>query len=240
MYKAVFAVPARHPFRTSAICAAVLAFAAVAEFNSAELPDDVQSWNRTTILHEPTFNAAPDDAASMPHVVALADVIGRAREWLSDAPEHPIKVLSVASPALANEGVLSTATPEPPLVAVPEVKLVFSDGQSEPLRSPAPVAEEHAEPLQSRSATLLDPINRELFVRKGDEMLARGDVTGARLLFRRAAEAGDPRAAAGMASTFDPQVLRRLRVYGVRPDPAQAAQWYERSKVLSETVAVAR
>jgi TPR repeat protein len=69
-------------------------------------------------------------------------------------------------------------------------------------------------------------------VLKAEELLDRGDVSGARLLFRRAAETGDARAALGLARTFDAKVLRTLRVYGVRPDPDQAALWYARSKTL--------
>ena len=70
-------------------------------------------------------------------------------------------------------------------------------------------------------------------------MLAHGDVSGARLFFQRAAESGDARGAMGMARSFDHKVLKTLRVYGVRPDPEQAAHWYARSKAL-ETVAATR
>jgi hypothetical protein len=48
-----------------------------------------------------------------------------------------------------------------------------------------------------------DLTNRELFLRKGEDLLARGNLSGARLFFQRAANLGDARRAVGMASTYD-------------------------------------
>jgi hypothetical protein len=75
-------------------------------------------------------------------------------------------------------------------------------------------------------------VDRDFLVRRGEELLAQGDVAGARLFFGRAAADGDPRGATGMARSFDPGTLRKLRVLGIRPDPEQVAQWSARSKVL--------
>jgi hypothetical protein len=51
--------------------------------------------------------------------------------------------------------------------------------------------------------------DRELLVQKGEEMVARGNVSGARLFFQPAAEAGDVRAAIGLARSFDPKFFVR-------------------------------
>jgi TPR repeat protein len=133
-------------------------------------------------------------------------------------------------------------------VTVPEVTALLMDKSAAaapeqayetPVTALAAVAPEHAyqTPVTALaaptgSASKLAPADRDFLIHKGDEMLARGDVTGARLVFERAAESGDARAANGMARTFDPKVLRMLRVFGIRPDPEKAALWYARSKAL--------
>jgi TPR repeat protein len=75
----------------------------------------------------------------------------------------------------------------------------------------------------------------EGYLAKGERMLKAGDVAAARLFFARAAEAGDARGALAMARTHDPEALRRLPVYGMQPDPAEAARWYAKAKDLGAT-----
>ena len=122
---------------------------------------------------------------------------------------------------------------DPPPVSVPDVEIVLAD------LGPAVAAEQPSQsepPSGSTSATR--QVGRDALVLRGEEMLERGDVSGARLLFQRAAESGDARAAIGLARTYDSKVLRTLRVYGVRPDPDQAAHWYARSKALENMASV--
>jgi hypothetical protein len=64
---------------------------------------------------------------------------------------------------------------------------------------------------------------------RGHEMLQRGDIASARLLFRRVAAAGDRRGARGMGMTYDPDVYARLPVTGLTPDREQAAIWYKKA-----------
>jgi TPR repeat protein len=71
-------------------------------------------------------------------------------------------------------------------------------------------------------------------LRRGDAMLATGDVGAARLLFERAAEAGSARAATATGKTYDPNVLLQAGAVGVAGDPDQAAQWYRRAIVLGD------
>jgi hypothetical protein len=91
----------------------------------------------------------------------------------------------------------------------------------------------------SAPARVLNSGDRDLLISRGEGLLARGDLSGARLSFSRAAAGGDPRGATGMARTFDPETFRKVRVIGMRPDPQQAAEWHARSKVL-QAVASAR
>jgi hypothetical protein len=244
MYKLVFDAPVRHPFLTSALFAALLALAAVVELNSPERPDDAQwaaDMSTRSVPQEPMLNAT-SEIASEPwfrQAAALAEVVGRVRAGLNASPEQPDDEFSVETATVAPGVLLGSAAPEPPEVVVPEVGLVFVDAAPAVLPEQAHKLDETATASLSQPATSLDPIDRDLFVAKGEEMLGRGDVGGARLFFQPAAERGDAHAAIGMARTFDPKVLRTLRVYGVRPDADRAAYWYARSKEL-ETLALAR
>jgi len=62
--------------------------------------------------------------------------------------------------------------------------------------------------------------------------LARGDIATARLVLRRAAEAGDTQAALTLAETYDPATLEKWKVRGIAADPALAKRWYEEARNL--------
>ena len=66
----------------------------------------------------------------------------------------------------------------------------------------------------------------------GRTFLIIGDVTAARLAFRRAAESGDAQASLALGGTFDPLVLKSLGAVGVAADPAQARGWYQKAAEL--------
>ena len=66
-------------------------------------------------------------------------------------------------------------------------------------------------------------------------MLKAGDIAAARLFFTRAAEAGEVRGALAMARSFDQETLRTLPVYGLQPNPQEAARWYAKAKDLGPT-----
>jgi hypothetical protein len=66
-------------------------------------------------------------------------------------------------------------------------------------------------------------------LKRADAMIASGDVAAARLVLRRAGDAGDARAAMMLAGTYDPTVLEKLSVRGVVPDLAMARSWYEKA-----------
>ncbi len=77
----------------------------------------------------------------------------------------------------------------------------------------------------------------EAMVRRGDAMLAVGDVSGARLLFERAVSGGSAAAATALGRTYDPLVLETLSVRGLRPDAEVAASWYRRGIALGDPIA---
>src|ERR1700730_7625634 len=67
----------------------------------------------------------------------------------------------------------------------------------------------------------------------GVELMTYGEVTAARTMFQRVAEAGDAAGAFALAETYDPLVLGGLRLRErIMPDAALARTWYERARDL--------
>lgn len=81
---------------------------------------------------------------------------------------------------------------------------------------------------QNRESKLreLEPEEIATMLTRGQTMLENGDISGARLLLQRAAEAGDQTAAMALAASFDPMVMRDLGVRGVEADVEKARYWY--------------
>jgi hypothetical protein len=84
--------------------------------------------------------------------------------------------------------------------------------------------------LASPAPRPLNPDEIAVLRNRGQELVATGDVTAARVVLLRAAEARDPRAALALATTFDPIMLKKLGVYGVAGDISSARSWYEKAK----------
>ena len=66
----------------------------------------------------------------------------------------------------------------------------------------------------------------------GNAAFRKGDIAAARLLFDRAADAGDGRGALGMGATYDPAFLRLSPLRILYSDPAEARAWYLHALVL--------
>jgi TPR repeat protein len=77
-------------------------------------------------------------------------------------------------------------------------------------------------------------------IKLGQDFLKNGDFSSARLLLRRAAEAGSAAAALSLGETFDPLVIQQLHAIGVQADPAEAREWYERAAQLGSDAASQR
>jgi hypothetical protein len=71
---------------------------------------------------------------------------------------------------------------------------------------------------------------------RGKTYFDAGDIAAARLLFRRAANAGDAAAALAMGATYDPAVLASRLVLGMSAgtgaDVDEARSWYERAREM--------
>ena len=86
----------------------------------------------------------------------------------------------------------------------------------------------------------LDAQEIVLLLKRGKDLIAAGDIAAARIVLRKAAEANDAEAALALAATYDPIVLRELKVYGFMPDAAMARVWYEKAAELGSLAAPRR
>jgi TPR repeat protein len=155
--------------------------------------------------------------------VATSDVAPAAAVSTSTDQPMPLQVADAGGAGGAVAPVASLAAPGPGTAG-----LANADGVP-PARVPA-VAVRAAQASPSASdAAALEPGEVQRLVRRGEEYLMQGDIAAARLLLGRAAEAHDARAAFSLAATYDPTVLKQLRVVGFRPDVAQARSWYEKA-----------
>lgn len=75
---------------------------------------------------------------------------------------------------------------------------------------------------------------------KGKELLDRGNIQPARMLFRRAAEQGLAESALALGGTYDPAELAKMRVMGLQPDIAAARRWYDTARKLGAAEAAER
>jgi len=115
---------------------------------------------------------------------------------------------------------------------------------SVPVPVTAPTAAEAATstPASSQQANDRRPLRLDseeigILLKRGKDLLDNGDLAAARLLLRRAAEAGSAEGALMLGTTFDPVALQRLGAIGARPDLAKARQWYQRAAELGSSAA---
>jgi hypothetical protein len=95
-------------------------------------------------------------------------------------------------------------------------------------------------PQMPAVAAKLDQAALKELAQKGDQLLSRGDVVAARALYERAAEMGSAQAALALASTFDPNRLWSLGVFGMVGNKERARRWYMRADQLGHPEAKAR
>ena len=86
----------------------------------------------------------------------------------------------------------------------------------------------------------LDQEEIAILLKRGKDLIANGDLAAARLVLQRAANANDAEAALALGATYDPYVLRALKVYGFKADPVMARVWYEKASELGSAAAPRR
>ncbi len=131
------------------------------------------------------------------------------------------KSISPAGIALAVSAEIGAPPAPPPVVA----ERVQPPAAAVP--APAPIAT--VPPRRESPVETLPKAEIDRLVGRAQSMVETGDIAGARLLLTRALKAGDARAAFALAETYDPVVLARWRVRGIKPDAALARRYYEQA-----------
>jgi TPR repeat protein len=185
-----------------------------------------------------------------------------ARDIIANAKDSSTAVLSAASAAVQPNPTQLTAEGDPAQSKDP-TRLSAPENQTPGLRSvtttAVPTREDVKAALQSalqgdaaQAAAVaepmipgdaihhLDPGEIASSLRRGNELIASGDLAAARLVLRRAANAGDAHAAMTLAGTYDPVVLEKLGVHGFVPDAAMARVWYEKARKFGSAAAPER
>ena len=163
----------------------------------------------------------------------IAMLVSRGKDFVRDGDLASARLLFQRAAAAGNAeatSILGTA----PFLPVPKVASTGAAAKPTSESAVAPLASGPVSgpALTSGGATQLDNNEVAMFVTRGKEFLKDGDLASARLLFQRAAAAGNAEAAFSLGTTFDPLFIRRMGVVGMEPDVARAREWYERAAEL--------
>ena len=171
---------------------------------------------------EPTGAEVAAARRSPPNALASASP---SRDEIAAAYQSALKGKVAVPEPVAREASREVAavTPAAPVVAVAPA-----------VREPVPVTREAA------PARRVDPDELAALLKRAKNLLAIGDITSARLLLERAADAQEPEAALMLAGTYDPQVLGGQDLRSVTPDPEAARVWYQKAAQMGSVDAKRR
>ena len=186
----------------------------------------------------------------------------------ASAPSHLDRRQIVAGPPIFPEptqGPSDREEPGPPIspasaplqldrqqiVAGPPIFPEPTQGPSDPEEPGPPISpdptqgpsdrEEPGPPISTVPAPRqLDGEEIAVLLKRGKDLIATGDLAAARLVLQRAADANDVEATLALAATYDPYVLRELKVYSFAANAGMARTWYEKARQLGSSAALRR
>lgn len=218
--------PSRTRVSTSSrILAGVLATAAlavlVAAISSDAMRDIVVNAKASiaAVLPAPSAAAQPD-----PSQLTASDIL------LKDPTR-------LAAPANQSAGVRSVTT-----VGVAPTRAEIASAYQSAIqgRAPAAAAPIAMAPTAAPPARRLDADELATLLNRAKGLLTAGDISPARLLLERAADAQEAGAALLLAQTYDPDVLGTQEVRNIIADPAAARTWYQKAAQLGSADAQRR
>jgi hypothetical protein len=188
----------------------------------------------------PMISTAPAQSLSAQDIVAVSAGLPTPAQKKLD--QETIAAQPILASALPKKLVMAESRPSPtPLQYQPNRDDVRtaptvpkSQGQLDPEQLTA------GPPTSSPPQRALDNEEIAALLRRAKNLIASGDIAAARLLLLRAADANDPKAALALGATYDPLVLRELRVYGLTADAAMARVWYEKARAFGSVAATRR
>ena len=169
----------------------------------------------------PPRQAAPAAVASTPAMVA-----GPALATAAALPSRDD--IAVALRTAHQNQAPEVQQPAAAVVATAAAPTVAMTPPAAPATPPAPAARR------------MDSAELANLMARAKTLLASGDISPARLLLERAAEAHEASAALMLAQTYDPTVLGTQDIRNITPDPAMARTWYQRAAQLGSADAQRR
>jgi hypothetical protein len=186
---------------------------------------------------------------------ATASLMGSSEVKSAQAPAAPPRQAApsavASTPAMMAGPALATAAA--PLPSRDEIAVALRTAhQSQPPEVQPPAAAAAAAPVVAMAppvapaAPVAPPARRmdseELanLMARAKALLTTGDISPARLLLERAAQAQEASAALLLAQTYDPTVLGTQDIRNITPDPAMARTWYQRAAQLGSADAQRR
>ncbi len=157
-------------------------------------------------------------AAATPSARNTSEVRGRAPIFAASGPPA---VVGAASSGIADR---ATGSVGAALARMAPPDTASAQQAAKPSAAPRAVVQ--------ASSPHLSPAEIGALLAHGNAAFRKGDIGAARLLFQRAADAGEGRGALGMGATYDPAFLRLSPLRILYGDPAQARAWYLHALVL--------
>jgi hypothetical protein len=177
----------------------------------ASLKTSNRDFDTPAAARTASIGLAPVDRRGAANPVTSADAAQRPA--LLPTPPQAVSP-SVAPRGAANPVTSADAAQRPALLPTPPQAV------SPSVAPRRPVAAEDASVIAAK-------------MKIGVELMTYGEVTAARAMFQRVAEAGEGAGAFALAETYDPLVLGGLRLRErIMPDVALARTWYERARDL--------
>jgi hypothetical protein len=181
------------------------------------------------------LESAPEaEVVTPPNVETAAPPWARLETPIRPIPQLPeTEAFAILAPAVP-------AQPEMPRVEVPRVEASGAEtprgeaAKAEIVTGPPATAVAEDEPSSPRVPATRAAGSQDvrLLLDQGKQFFDVGDLIAARILFLRAANAGDAAAAVAMGATYDPVVLADRGVRGVAADLDKARGWYERAREM--------
>jgi hypothetical protein len=141
---------------------------------------------------------------------------------------------AVAAPAVAAPAVAAPANAYASQPSREEIQAAYQSAlKSGQMAAVAPVAPP-PQPAAPAAPTVrrMDPDELAGLLKRAKSLLAVGDISAARLLLERAADAQEAEAALMLGTTYDPLVIGNQDMRSITPDPAMARQWYQKAAAL--------
>ncbi|SDT26310.1 hypothetical protein [Bradyrhizobium canariense] len=144
-------------------------------------------------------------------------------------PANPVQLATTGTQATAN-------VPPPPAPALAptreEISAALKTARQSQVAIVQPSVAAPAPVPPAPSARKLDADTLAGMMKRARSLIATGDISSARLLLERAAEAQEASAAFLLGQTYDPAVLGTPDLRSITPDPATARSWYEKAAQL--------